>query len=73
MSEELSILAKVRGEDAALCEMLRDTASKGPIMADDVNGTCLAAAARIEALSAMLAEACHERDGIEARLEREQG
>ncbi len=61
MTEELSVLARQRAEDAALIADLR---RQGPEFPDGDN-----AADRIEALSADLAEACHERDGLLARLE----
>lgn len=61
MTEDLSVLARQRAEDAALVEVLR--------LAWPNHVEPVAAADRIEQLGQDLAEACHARDGLLARLE----
>lgn len=69
MSEELSVLARQRAEDAALLEYLR------ALPVADRDGTSInllrhlaEAVDRIEQLGSDLAEACHARDRLEREL-----
>ncbi len=62
MTEILSVLAAQRAEDADLCEWLRERAIGDPLYGY--------VADRIEQLNQELREACHDRDRLQADLER---
>ena len=68
---EPSVLAHQRAVDAVLCRKIRLISDQCSHLGnwEDLGHPALEAATRIEQLNADLAEACHERDGLLARLE----